>query len=94
MMRLVLILPDIVIGWRPVSTLPILVPIMAGLGYDPIRFGVVFAMNMQTSYLTPPFGAVAPHLKGTVPPEIVISDVKRTSLPVIDAPRLPWAVPP
>ena len=40
-------------------TLPIFVPIVVQLGYDPIWFGILFAVNMQVSYLTPPFGPAA-----------------------------------
>jgi len=37
-------------------TMPIFVPIIIGLGYAPIWFGVVFCLNMQVSFLGPPFG--------------------------------------
>jgi tripartite ATP-independent transporter DctM subunit len=56
-------------------TMPIFVPIIKTLGYDPIWFGVLFCMNMQISYLSPPFGPAAFYLKGVAPPEISLSEI-------------------
>ena len=55
-----------VVDWISILllTMPIFVPIIIGLGYDPIWFGMLFTMNMQISYLTPPFGPAAFYLKG------------------------------
>lgn len=64
-------------------TMPIFVPVVVSLGYDPIWFGVVFAMNMQMSYLTPPFGPAAFYLKSVAPPEISMSDIYRSFWPFI-----------
>ncbi|MCY3596047.1 MAG: TRAP transporter large permease subunit, partial [Rhodospirillales bacterium] len=44
-------------------TMPIFVPVVSSLGYSPVWFGILFCMNMQTSYLTPPFGPAAFYLK-------------------------------
>jgi tripartite ATP-independent transporter DctM subunit len=56
-------------------TMPIFVPIIKTLGYDPIWFGVLFCMNMQISYLSPPFGPAAFYLKGVAPPDISLNEI-------------------
>ena len=56
-------------------TVPIFVPVIVTLGYDPVWFGVLFCMNMQVSYLSPPFGPAAFYLKGVAPPEISLQDI-------------------
>lgn len=64
-------------------TMPIFVPIVIGLGYDPVWFGVLFAMNMQVSFLTPPFGPAAFYLKSVTPPEITLGEIFRSLVPFI-----------
>ena len=56
-------------------TIPIFVPVVVSMGYDPVWFGVLFCMNMQVSYLSPPFGPAAFYLKGVAPPEISLQDI-------------------
>jgi len=64
-------------------TMPIFVPLIASLGFDPVWFGVLFCMNMQISYLTPPFGPAAFYLKGVAPPEISLGDIYNSLWPFI-----------
>lgn len=64
-------------------TMPIFVPIIISLGYDPIWFGVLFAMNMQVSFLSPPFGPAAFYLKSVAPPDISLGEIFRSLLPFI-----------
>ena len=64
-------------------TMPIFVPIILGLGYDPVWFGVVFCMNMQVSFLSPPFGPAAFYLKSVAPPEISLVDIFSSVWPFI-----------
>lgn len=64
-------------------TMPIFTPIVVQLGYDPVWFGVVFAMNMQMSYLTPPFGPAAIYLKGVAPREISLGEIYYAQWPFI-----------
>ncbi|MGR3198970.1 MAG: TRAP transporter large permease [Paracoccus sp. (in: a-proteobacteria)] len=64
-------------------TMPIFVPIIISLGYDPVWFGVLFAMNMQVSFLSPPFGPAAFYLKSVTPPEISLGEIFRALLPFI-----------
>jgi tripartite ATP-independent transporter DctM subunit len=64
-------------------TMPIFVPVIVALGFDPVWFGVLFTMNMQISYLTPPFGPAAFYLKGVAPPEISLHDIFNSLWPFI-----------
>jgi tripartite ATP-independent transporter DctM subunit len=64
-------------------TMPIFVPIVENLGYDLVWFGILFCMNMQISYLSPPFGPAAFYLKGVAPPEISLQDIFRALWPFI-----------
>ncbi|HMQ40957.1 MAG TPA: TRAP transporter large permease subunit [Paracoccus sp. (in: a-proteobacteria)] len=64
-------------------TMPIFVPIIVQLGMDPVWFGVLFCMNMQVSFLSPPFGPAAFYLKSVVPPEITLGIIFRSLLPFI-----------
>ncbi len=54
---------------------PILAPIAANLGIDPIWYAILVAMNLQTSFLTPPFGFSLFYLKGVAPPEVRTTDI-------------------
>ncbi len=73
-------------------TMPIFVPIISQLGYDPVWFGVLFAMNMQVSFLSPPFGPAAFYLKSVAPPEISLGDIFRSLMPFIGLQVLAVAV--
>lgn len=64
-------------------TMPIFVPIVKALGYDPVWFGVLFCMNMQVSYLSPPFGPAAFYLKGVAPPDISLNEIFASLWPFI-----------
>ena len=76
-MMAILIVLGCLMDWIGICllTMPIFVPIVKSLGYDPIWFGVLFCMNMQISYLSPPFGPAAFYLKGVAPPEISLDDI-------------------
>ena len=60
--------------------LPILAPILTSMGFDPIWYGVVLGVNLQTSFLTPPFGYALFYLRGVAPPEVTIQGKKITSI--------------
>jgi tripartite ATP-independent transporter DctM subunit len=62
-------------------TLPVFLPIVIDLGFDPIWFGILFIINMEIGYMTPPFGFNLFYLKGIVPPSITMSDIYRSVLP-------------
>jgi len=64
-------------------TMPIFVPIVKQLGLDPVWFGVLFCMNMQISFLSPPFGPAAFYLKSVAPADISLGEIFRALLPFI-----------
>ncbi len=64
-------------------TMPVFMPIVKQLGYDPIWFGILFSVNMQIAFLTPPFGSAAFYLKSVVPPEIDLVTIYRSFGPFI-----------
>ncbi len=62
---------------------PILAPIAAYMGIDLLWFAVLIAMNLQTSFLTPPFGFSLFYLKAAAPPEIRIQQIYRGIIPFV-----------
>lgn len=64
-------------------TVPIFAPVVIDLGFDPIWFGVLFAMNIQIYYLSPPFGPACFFLKSVAPREISLQDIFAAVLPFI-----------
>lgn len=64
-------------------TAPIFVPVAVKLGFDPVWLGVLFCMNMQISYISPPFGPAAFYLKGVTPPGISLTDIFRSIGPYL-----------
>ncbi len=62
---------------------PILVPIVASFHIDPIWFAILIAMNLQASFLTPPFGFALFYLKGTAGDKVSTADIYRGVIPFI-----------
>lgn len=62
---------------------PLIVPAARALGIDLTWFGVMLAMNLQTSFLTPPFGFALFYLRGVTPPEVKTTDMYRGVIPFI-----------
>ncbi|WP_297485405.1 TRAP transporter large permease subunit [Sulfurimonas sp.] len=62
---------------------PILVPVMSAFGIDPIWFGVLIAMNLQASFLTPPFGLSLFFLKGAAGNSVSTMDIYKGIIPFI-----------
>nr|WP_218830486.1 TRAP transporter large permease subunit [Rubrivirga marina] len=62
---------------------PLLAPAAAALGIDLVWFGVVLGMNLQTSFLTPPFGFSLFYLRGVAPPELSTGQIYRGALPFV-----------
>lgn len=62
---------------------PIVGPVLLAAGLDPVWLGVMIAINLQTSFLTPPFGFALFYLRGVAPPEVKTSDIYRGVLPFI-----------
>lgn len=84
-MMFILFVLGMFLDWVGIAllTMPIFVPIVISLGYSPIWFGVVFAMNMQVSFLSPPFGPAAFYLKSVAPPDISLAIIFRSLAPFI-----------
>ncbi len=62
---------------------PIVIPVANVIGLDPLWFAILIAMNLQTSFLTPPFGFSLFYLKGCCPPEVRTLDIYRGVIPFI-----------
>ncbi len=62
---------------------PIVGPILLGMGLDPIWLGIMIAINLQTSFLTPPFGFALFYLRGVSPPEVTSGDIYSGVVPFI-----------
>jgi tripartite ATP-independent transporter DctM subunit len=64
-------------------TFPIFLPIAAGFGFDPVWFIIAMAVNLQMSFLTPPFGYALFYLKGTVPEGVSLRHIYKGVFPFI-----------
>ena len=62
---------------------PVFVPVITALGFDPLWFGVLFIMNMEMGYLTPPFGFNLFYMKAIVPSGITMGDIYRSIVPFV-----------
>jgi tripartite ATP-independent transporter DctM subunit len=84
-MMLILLVLGMFMDWIGILllTMPIFVPVATELGFDPVWFGILFCMNMQASYLSPPFGPAAFYLKSVAPPEISLQTIFKGVLPFI-----------
>ncbi len=63
--------------------LPIVAPVLLSMGLDPIWLGIMIALNLQTSFLTPPFGFALFYLRGVAPGSISTSAIYRGVIPFI-----------
>ncbi len=62
---------------------PIFMPIVQELGFNPLWFGILFCMNLEMAYLTPPLGLNLFYLKGVAPPEVSLTDIYRSIIPFV-----------
>ena len=62
---------------------PIVGPVLLAMGLDPVWLGVMIAINLQTSFLTPPFGFALFYLCGVAPPSVATSDMYKGVIPFI-----------
>jgi tripartite ATP-independent transporter DctM subunit len=63
--------------------LPVLSPILIEMGFDPLWYGIVLGVNLQTSFLTPPFGFALFYLRGVAPPEVTTGHIYRGIIPFV-----------
>src|SRR5690606_1503161 len=84
-MQLILLLLGMVLDTVGIImiTVPVFVPIALKLGFDPVWFGILFIINMEIGFLTPPFGYNLFYLKGVVPPNISLGDIYKSVTPFI-----------
>lgn len=84
-MMIILFVLGMFLDWVGVAllTMPIFVPIIIGLDMDPVWFGVVFCLNMQVAFLSPPFGPAAFYLKSVAPKDISLGEIFTALLPFI-----------
>ena len=62
---------------------PLFTPIVVGLGYDPIWFGILMILNIEIAVQTPPYGFALFYLKGIAPPGVTMMDIYRSIAPFI-----------
>jgi tripartite ATP-independent transporter DctM subunit len=61
--------------------IPIFLPVVVAHGFDPVWFGILFIINMEIGYMTPPFGFNLFYMKGVVPPSISMMDIYKSVIP-------------
>jgi len=64
-------------------TIPIFMPIVTALGWNPVWFGAIMLLNLEIGCTTPPFGVVLFVMKGVAPPDTTMGDIYRAALPFI-----------
>jgi TRAP-type mannitol/chloroaromatic compound transport system permease large subunit len=62
---------------------PIFLPLLAHFNVDPMMFGILIALNLQTSFLTPPMAMSAYYLKGVAPPHVQLMSIFGGCLPFV-----------
>jgi tripartite ATP-independent transporter DctM subunit len=62
---------------------PIVAPVLLMMGLDPVWLGIMIAINLQTSFLTPPFGFALFYLRGVAPPEVSTAQIYRGVVPFV-----------
>lgn len=62
---------------------PIVGPVLLSMGLDPVWLGIMIAINLQTSFLTPPFGFALFYLRGVAPPEVTTGQIYRGVVPFV-----------
>ena len=62
---------------------PVVAPTLLMQGLDPVWLGILIAMNLQTSFLTPPFGFALFYLRGVAPPEVSTIDIYKGVMPFV-----------
>ena len=63
--------------------MPVYIPIVISYGFDPIWFAILYIVNMQMAYLTPPYGFNLFYMRAVVPPEITMADIYRSVIPFV-----------
>jgi tripartite ATP-independent transporter DctM subunit len=84
-MLLIIFVLGFFIEWIEISyiAVPLFLPILINLGVDPVWLAMLITLNLQSSFLTPPFGWALFYLKGVAPPEVNIKDIYKGVVPFI-----------
>lgn len=84
-MMAILFILGCVMDWTEIIliTVPIFSPIISALKFDPLWFGIVFCVNLQMSFLTPPFGYALFFMRGLAPPGVTIYDIYGSIIPFL-----------
>jgi tripartite ATP-independent transporter DctM subunit len=84
MLAIVLVLGGFISGVPLMMiTLPVFMPVVASLGFDPIWFLVLFLINIEMAQSTPPFGVLLFVMKGVTPPSTTITQIMRAAVPFL-----------
>jgi len=85
LIMVVLIFLGMFLDWVGIMYLavPIFLPVIKAFGFDLLWFGVVYNVNMQMSFLSPPFGYALFYLKGVTPKDISMWDIMKSALPFL-----------
>ncbi|ORJ56062.1 TRAP transporter large permease [Geothermobacter hydrogeniphilus] len=84
-MMMVVFIMGMFIDWAAILlvVVPIFTPIAGDLGFNPLWFAMLVCVNLQTSFLTPPFGYALFYFKGVAPPEYTMGDIYRGIMPFV-----------
>ena len=84
-MMFVLFILGFFISWQGLLyvVVPIFLPVAASLGFNPLWFGLLICLNLQMSFLTPPFAYAIFFVKGASPPEVRTMDIYRGVIPFV-----------
>ena len=66
-----------------ILTAPLFFPIVTSMGFDPVWFGVLFVVNMEMAFLTPPFGFNLFYLRSVAPPGVTMLDIYKSITPFV-----------
>lgn len=64
-------------------TTPIFFPVVISLGFDPLWFALLFVINMEMAFLTPPFGFNLFYMKAVTPPDVTMMDIYKSAMPFV-----------
>jgi tripartite ATP-independent transporter DctM subunit len=85
LMMFILFLGGFFISWQGLLyiVIPIFIPVVTALGFDPLWFAILVCLNLQMSLLTPPFAYSIFFVKGVAPPEVTTWDIYRGVMPFV-----------
>lgn len=84
-MMFILFIGGFFISWQALLfiVVPIFLPVVSSLGFDPLWFALLVCVNLQMSFLTPPFAYAIFFVKGAAPPEVATWDIYRGVVPFV-----------